>query len=507
MKGGVALRPSLLSGTAWNLLGLVVPLFVAVIAIPWLMALLELERFGFLALVWAVVGYASVLDLGIGKTLIRLFSRRLGEGDQEGALALATSAAQLLTLIGLTLALALVLVSGPVLSHAGVSSELPYDEAVGALTWVAVLLPLVLLNSAQVSVLSALQDFRRLNLLRAVLSTLTYLAPLLLALNGATDLRAVVGSLLAVRVAGLLAYGWVCWRSYGWLPRPGGWSRERLASLMAVGRWMFIVNLTAPLMTYLDRFVLGLQLPLREVAVYAAPGEIPNRLLMVPYALLAALFPRVASDGADAVELRRVLGQSVRWLCALMTPLVLVGVAFAVPAMTVWLGPDNGPLAGAVLQVMLAGLWLSSLSMGPVTVVQAAGDLRYIALFYLLQVPLLLAMLWAFIEPLGIFGAALAMALRQGIDTVGMLWLAMRQLGRPPGRWRRFALGLLLSAAVLVLVATARNWAEAIMAAVAGLATCAVIVTWLWIEADERQRLWHWAQALWRRAGAPPAAG
>ncbi|MFO0443553.1 MAG: oligosaccharide flippase family protein [Betaproteobacteria bacterium] len=500
------LRPSLLSGTAWNLLGLVVPLFVAVIAIPWLMALLGLERFGFLALVWALVGYASVLDLGIGKTLIRVVSRRLADGDRHGALALASMAAQLLLLIGLALGLGLWLASGPLLVHADARSGIPADEAASALAVVAALLPLVLVNSAQVAMLSAWQDFMRLNLLRAVLSTLTYLAPLLLALQGVTDLRAVVGSLLLVRLAGLLAYGIVSWRRCGWLPRPGGWSRERLASLMTVGRWMFIVNFTAPLMAYLDRFVVGVQLPLREVAVYAAPGEIPNRLLMVPYAVLAALFPRVANDGADPVELRRVLGQSVRWLCALMTPLVLVAVAFAVPAMTAWLGADNGPLAGVVLQVLLAGLWLSSLSMGPMTVVQAAGDLRHVAMFYLLQVPLLLAMLWAFTEPLGIVGAALAIALRQGIDTVGMLWLAVRQLGLPLGRWRRFALGLLGSVVVLVLVATARSWADALMATVSGLGICAAIVGWLWFEADERRRAWHWVQARWRRAGAPPGA-
>ncbi len=500
-------RPSLLSGTAWNLLGLVLPLGVAVVAIPWLMALLGLERFGFLALVWAVVGYASVLDLGIGKTLIRLVSRRLADGDRDGALALASMAAQLLLLIGLVLALGLWLATGPLLARADAGTVLPRDEAGGALAVVAALLPLVLFSSAQVAMLSAWQDFRLLNLLRALLSTLTYLAPLVLALQGVDDLRGIVGSLLLVRLAGVLAYGLACRRRCGWTPRLGGWSRQGLAALMDVGRWMFIANLAGPLMTYLDRFVVGLQLPLREVAVYAAPGEIPNRLLMVPYALLAALFPRVAADGADEAARRRVLGQSVRWLCALMTPLVLLGVAFAVPAMTAWLGADNGPRAGVVLQVLLAGLWLSALSMGPVTVVQAAGDLRHIALFYLLQLPLLLALLWGLTGPLGIVGAALAVALRQGVDSAGMLWLAVRQVGAPPGRWHRFTLGVAAAALVLVLAAGARGWAEAAAAAVLGLATCAAIAWGLWLEADERQRLRQWALARRRGAGLPPAAG
>jgi O-antigen/teichoic acid export membrane protein len=163
------------------LLGLVVPLFVAVLAIPWLMSLLGLERFGFLALVWAVVGYASVLDLGIGKTLIRLVSRQLAVGDRVGAMNLATTAVQLLVCVGLALGLVLLPVAELAFLQAGRALSLPHDEARGALWFVAMLMPQVLLNTAQVSVMSAWQDFKVLNLLRAVLSTFTYLAPLGLA--------------------------------------------------------------------------------------------------------------------------------------------------------------------------------------------------------------------------------------------------------------------------------------------------------------------------------------
>ncbi len=505
MSATIRPRHGLLGGTAWNLLGLVVPLLVAVVAIPWLMSELGLKRFGFLALVWAVVGYASVLDLGIGKTLIRLVSRRLAEGDRLGALELASMAAQLLLLIGLLLGLGLWLATGLVLSNTEASASLPHDESAGALAVVAVLLPVVLLNSAQVAMLSAWQDFKVLNLLRATLSTLTYLAPLALAIQGVVDLPFIVGSLLAVRLLGLLAFGIVCRHRCGWVPRAGLCTREGLTSLMSVGRWMFISSLVGPLITYLDRFVVGLQLPLRDVALYAAPSEVPNRLLMVPYALLTALFPRVAANGGDPVAMRRVLGQSVRWLCALMTPMVLVGVALAVPAMTLWLGSEHGPIAGIVLQVLLAGLWLSSLSMGPITVVQAAGDLRSISLFYLLQVPLLLALLWGLTESLGIVGAAVAVASRQLVDTAGMLFLAVRQVGRPPGRWRRFALGLVASIVLLILAAAARSWTEAIAAATLGLVLCGAIGWWCWIDAEEHARVRQWVR-VWAGRGAAPSA-
>jgi O-antigen/teichoic acid export membrane protein len=498
---GLQPRHGLLGGTAWNLLGLVVPLVVAVVAIPWLMSALGLKRFGFLALVWAVVGYASVLDLGIGKTLIRLVARQLADGKREAARALATVATQLLLLLGLLLALLLWLLTGLVLASTDASASLPADEAAEALAVVAALLPLVLVNSAQVAMLSAWQDFKRLNLLRAVFSTLTYLAPLTLALLDVLDLRVIVSALLLVRACAVLAFGWACHQRCGWVPWPRWPAREDIVSLLAVGRWMFIAGLAGPLLTYLDRFVVGLQLPLREVALYAAPSEIPNRLLMLPYALLTALFPRVAAQGGDPEALRRVLGQSVRWLCALITPMAVVGVALAVPAMSLWLGAEHGPVAGAVLQVLLVGLWVSSLSMGPVTVLQAAGDLRHVALFYLLQLPLLLGLLWLLTDSLGIVGAAIAVALRQGVDTAGMLFLAVQQVGRPAGRWRRFALGLAATVAMLLLAAASQSWLQGLAVAATGLVLCAVLAVWCWIDAEEQARLRGWLSAR----GARPA--
>ena len=51
----------------WNLMGLGLPLLMAVFAIPGLLALIGSERFGLLALAWGLIGDAGVLDLGIGR--------------------------------------------------------------------------------------------------------------------------------------------------------------------------------------------------------------------------------------------------------------------------------------------------------------------------------------------------------------------------------------------------------------------------------------------------------
>ena len=64
----------------WNLLGFGLPLFVAVACIPPLVEALGTARFGLLTLIWAVVSYFGVFDLGLGRALTQQVSAALGAG-------------------------------------------------------------------------------------------------------------------------------------------------------------------------------------------------------------------------------------------------------------------------------------------------------------------------------------------------------------------------------------------------------------------------------------------
>ena len=58
-----------------------VPLLVGLAVLPLLIRTLGLDRYGFLTLVWVLVGYASIFDFGIGRVLIRVVALRLARGD------------------------------------------------------------------------------------------------------------------------------------------------------------------------------------------------------------------------------------------------------------------------------------------------------------------------------------------------------------------------------------------------------------------------------------------
>src|SRR5882672_3000887 len=75
--------------TVWNLVGSGAPMIVAVVCIPILIRGLGKDRFGVLTLAWALIGYASLFDIGLGRALTQLVAKKLGSGEDHEIPALA----------------------------------------------------------------------------------------------------------------------------------------------------------------------------------------------------------------------------------------------------------------------------------------------------------------------------------------------------------------------------------------------------------------------------------
>src|SRR5713101_3770903 len=86
--------------TIWNLLGQLLPMAVGVVAIPPLVRGLGIDRFGLLSLVWIVIGYFSLFDLGMGRALTKLVADKLGANEEKSIPPLAWTSLLLMFLVG-----------------------------------------------------------------------------------------------------------------------------------------------------------------------------------------------------------------------------------------------------------------------------------------------------------------------------------------------------------------------------------------------------------------------
>jgi len=424
--------------TLYNVLGQVIPLLVGLVAIPITTHHLGDARFGLLALIWAMLGSAVALDLGLGRATTKYVAEYLSLGQHAELRRVAGLTVASQTGLGVIGGVLLGLASGWLTHALGVSAEL-HDEARSALIALAASIPFVVLSASLRGILEGAQRFDLSNLIRAPLAVAGFAVPAIAAPLGAS-LATIVLVLLGVRVAACWATAVAVRRSlpeFRWEFRP---SWAALRPLLAYGGWVSVSNAIAPLLGYLERFLLASLAGVAAVAYYAAPYEAITRLLLVPASLAGALFPLVSASVARTEPGRRpeqLVGRAFLYLLpALALPTGFVAI-FATPLLRVWLGDAYAVTGAAALAILAAGVLVNGLAHLPHTYLLARGRPDLPAMFHLIELPLYAVSAWLLIEAHGVAGAASAWTLRVTLDAV-LLGAAMWWVGRP-ARARAFA--------------------------------------------------------------------
>ena len=452
-EGPLPSRGSLVArNTLLNLLGQVLSLAVGVATIPVIVRALGEERFGLLGLMWAVLGYFSVLDFGLGRATTKFVAQYAAEGDEVALRRVATLAVASQTAIGV---LAGIVLAGIVPLVVKMVLHVPAalaSEARSSFLLLALSLPFVVLSLSLRAILEAIQRFDLVNLIRTPSSVAVFLAPAIAAPLG-VKLPGILVLLLLVRVIAC----WVTWiavrramPSFHWDLVP---SWRALRPLLRYGGWVSVSNVVSPILTYLERFMLGSLTGLVAVAYYTAPYEAVTRLLIIPASLATALFPALsAPPGAMGDgEAKRLLAGSVRYLLlALAVPIALL-VAFPGEMLQTWLGPAFAARSADVVRILSVGVLLNGLAHLPFVYLLGQGRPDVVARFHLLELLLYAVGAWWLVSGFGLTGAALAWTLRVTLDAV-LLFAATWRLGGVSPRLLLSKGGGRALVAVLVLV-------------------------------------------------------
>ena len=351
--------PRIVKNAGWNILGTALPLLAAVLAFPYLVAQLGLERFGLLSLVWLLIGYFSFFDLGLGRAVTKAAAELLGGGRASDLEAACSTAMALVSLLGLIGSVLVVLASSFVGEFIGNYSGAIRQEANDSMLLVALAVPLVVATSGLRGVLEGFQQFRLLNLIRIPAGVLLFGAPCLSAWQ-TSSLAWATASLVIARVLVLIAHLVPALKFVGLRLRAvdARWAKQ----MLQFGGWITVSNVVGPVIVYADRFVIVTIVSAAALAYYTAPFEVVSRLLLLPTALTAALFPALAAAASisslDAKQLRR---KATILVLVTVTPISLVGALLAFPLLTFWLGGEFAENSARVTQILLIGFLFNSL--------------------------------------------------------------------------------------------------------------------------------------------------
>lgn len=440
----------------WNAVGQGIPLLVGLAAIPITAQALGPARFGLLGLIWAVLGYAGALDLGLGRATTKFVAEHLSRGDHTTLRRVATVAVTGQLVLG-SLAGLLLFMATPLLVDRvfHVPAALAAESRL-AFRLLALSVPLVVGSLGLRAILEAAQRFDLVNLIRMPTSILVFVVPAVVAPLGGS-LGAIVALLAAVRLAGALAFAFSLGRAipgFRWDWQEG---RSALRTLLGYAGWVAISNTINPLLAYLERFILGSLAGVAAVAYYAAPYEAVTRLLIVPASLASALFPVFSDSGTgDAARVRheRLFQRAVRLvLIALCAPIVVI-IGCAGPLMTAWLCAEYAARGAPALAILAAGVLINALAHLPAAYLLGRGRPDLPAKFHIVELGLYAVGAWLLVRAFGVTGAALAWTGRVALDAALLAVALWRAEGFGPARWYGAGAGRALGAIAVLAAAT-----------------------------------------------------
>ncbi len=405
------------------------PLLLGIFAVPYLYQTLGAEKIGVLTLVWALIGYFSLFDFGLGRALTQQVSTCVASNQVEHLPSLVKTGLYFTFFAGLAGTAILLAFAYPLASQwLNVSDAIKHDVFLSLLI-AAFGVPMTTLTTGLRGVLEAYEDFRQVNVLRMLLGISNFALPVLCVIFFGSSLAWIVFSMVFARLLLLIAH------LYKMNARlPSGWSkvdfsRARLGQLFTFGAWMTVSNVVGPLMVTADRFIISATMGASLVAYYTVPAEFLIRLLILPAALTSALFPRLtAVISSKPNEAKMLYKKCLKVVTITLLPLCILIASLSKLGLTLWLGSAFAEQAWIIVCVMSIGLFINGIAHVPFAAIQALGNAKFTACLHMAElifyIPLLLVCLHFF----GLIGAAVAWSIRIFFDAIALLAIVNSKL-------------------------------------------------------------------------------
>ena len=394
------------------------PLAVALLFTPYVIRGLGVDRFGLLSLARAALSYLAIVEVGLGRATTRFVAEALGQKALHRVPRVIWTSLLTQLAFGLGGGAIVVLLAPTFVSRLlHVPSGL-VTETVNMFFVVALCIPVIICTRSLRGVLEALQRFDVLAAMQVPSSILVYLVPAV-GVWLRLDLAQIMLLFLLVWTLTALTYLLACLLLVPALRGVPRMDRALLRPLLSFGGWVAVSDLVIPIFVYLDRWMVGALVSVGDVTYYTVPNEMLSRLLIIPSAIAAVVFPAMSAlpSGRNG-QLKRLYARTLKAALLVMTPLLgLVGY-FAGDLLRLWLGQAFALRTTEVARMLSVGVLFNSLGMIAATVLDAAGrpDLR--AKVFLSYVVAYVLWTWALIRAWGIDGAALSWTLRTTVEMV-----------------------------------------------------------------------------------------
>ncbi len=407
----------------------IIPIGIGLLTIPILISKLGPDVFGALTLIWAIIGFFSMFDFGIGRAITVLVSEKLVsnkiESDQKNEIAeIILTALTIIVVYSGLIILAIELNSQKLIEYIFDGSTQLKSEALNIVQTLAFTVPSVICSGCLMSFLAAHQKFKLISIVRLLSGSILFVGPLIVIVFS-NSLTLICMSLALAKIIETLIYFYFSIKTNRKI-----WTNKKInifyiKPLLSYGGWMTISNIIGAIMNYVDRFFVAVLLTTAAVAYYVTPSDLIVRFMIVPGAIVGVLFPAFcATYKINNERTNYLFKRGIIFILILVYPVILVASTLSSELLLIWLGEDFSSRSALTLQIMAVGGLANSITYIPFAIIQAAGRPDLTGKFHIIELPIFVLLAYFLIKNFGIEGAAIGWMLRSMIDALILMILA-----------------------------------------------------------------------------------
>jgi len=419
-------------GAGINALVFAATIAVGFLLTPFLVRTLGKPQYDVWCVVEAVLAYFTLLDLGVASYLMRTTARAQAN-DEIGTLNRAASASAAVFLCGS----AVVLVGGGSVLFALSGRLAERAEAGGQVGWflaimlvnLACLLPLSLFPA----ILDGLERFVWKAAVRFLFLLLRTIG-MVLALRAGFGLAGVGVVVLATTLGEQAALALGCFLGRpGLRIQPWGVERRAMRDVIGAGVDAFLAMLAGRITLQTGAILVGLMLPVGRVTDLMMAIRVTEYAKQLLRQFTTTLTPGISASEArdDWAGIRSIFLVGTKWMVLLSVP-VNVGLwCFGRPFLAAWVGPEFAVASGTSTMILAGTVTIGLLQSVAARVLYGLGRLRWFARIALIEGAVNLLLTLLLIEPYGIVGVAVAIAVPNLLASVVVVVHTMRVLEVP----------------------------------------------------------------------------
>jgi O-antigen/teichoic acid export membrane protein len=405
--------------TAYNLAGSILPIVVTLVTVPLYLHQVGQARYGVLAIMWLILGYFSIFDMGLSRATSNL-TAKLRDGHAEERQRLFWTAVSMNAVFGIAGGACFWLLGDLLLGDViKMPSELRL-EVLTTVPWIAIAIPVLTVVGVFTGTLEGNNHFLAINIISTLGSIMFALVPLAVALMWSSSLLWLIPAAVITRVIFAIPLFIAALHT---LPnrRVSRPSKLLARTLLGYGGWVMVTNILGPILETADRLLIGSVLGVSAVTDYSIPFNLADRLRIIPAALSRTLFSHLSTLVEQPAKQATRTG--VRMLGKVMTLVICLGIFGIHLFISVWINPHFAEKAAPLGEILLLGVWINGVAFLPFSLLQSQGRPDIVARFHAFEFIPFLGILWLSMYWFGLPGAAMAWTLRVVIDA-GLLFAA-----------------------------------------------------------------------------------